>query len=780
MKQIIFITMAIVLFISCENKMELNEPKDSVKKELFDGYVQKGPFVSGSSVSIQELDLEFDQTGKSYSTTISNNMGNFEQKNIELISPYVQLKADGYYFNEVTGKTSAGQISLYALADISESNSANINVLTHLERARVEYLLKEGGKTFTEAKQQAQKDVLNIFSLHLPTATVSESLNLIDNALLLAISCILQGSLPVGDLVELMANISADIRADGKLDNPALGSRLVDNAKTLHLSEIRKNLEGKYAETSQAVTIPDFEQYVRQFLENTPYQQTTFISYPAQGAHGDNILSDEITSVISGQAYSMTAGIPTGFQLKVVLKGGIWSYSAQSGPENWRASVYDTSRETQEFVTIESGRSSDLLFTPGQGLLSSDDQKYYTTIECYENQSQTPVFTKKLEILPPNDEPDQPSGITYPAIGKGGINILADGVELVKQTEGVIAEFSASAVLPKGSSLKVVISGKMIGLYSATNWSVVNKSNSQLCQFILTSIESGQSADAAFMSYHEIMVEYYENGATTPTKVKNVYLGGSADEDDAREREMLIAFYKSTNGDKWIRNDNWCSDKPVSLWYGIKTIYHTASSKSHVYSIELPNNNLTGAAYVADFKFLDGLNILNGNKIESLMIDNCGTENQDLNYDYNTVLYHDYNYSQVHLKTLKITNTNGYIYVNGNFSAENVIISDCKLSSKESIIFNEPSTMVGTLTVSNCMMSSFSADNSVIDHIIIDNCTFLEKVDGLGHAMNAYIHVGNKTQISNCKGLLYIYSSRDCSDLTITNTICDDIQCNNP
>ena len=64
MKQIIFITMAIVLFISCENKMELNEPKDSVKKELFGGYVQKGPFVSGSSVSIQELGLEFDQTGK--------------------------------------------------------------------------------------------------------------------------------------------------------------------------------------------------------------------------------------------------------------------------------------------------------------------------------------------------------------------------------------------------------------------------------------------------------------------------------------------------------------------------------------------------------------------------------------------------------------------------------------------------------------------------------------------------------------------------------------------
>jgi hypothetical protein len=451
--------------------------------------------------------------------------------------------------------------------------------------------------------------------------------------------------------VELMANISADIRADGKLDNPALGSRLVDNAKTLHRSQIRKNLEGKYAETSQSVTIPYFEQYVRQFLENTPYQPTT----------------------------------------------------------------------------------------------------------------------------------DQPSGITYPVIGQGGINILADEVEMVKPTEGggFLAAFSARADLAEGSSLKVVISGKMgdLGLISATNWSAVN---SAAGQFTLTSIESGRSADAAFCSYSNVHIEYYENGAITPTKVKNVYIGASAEEDDAREREMLIAFYQSTNGDKWIRNDNWCSDKPVSLWYGIKTIYHTASSKSHVYSIELPNNNLTGTAYITDFTFLDGLNILNGNKLESLMIDNCGKENRDPNFDNNTVFYHDNNYSQVHLKTLKITNSNGNIYVHGNFSAENVIISDCKLSSQESIIFSEPSTMVGTLTVSNCMMGYFSAGNSVIDNIIIDSCTFLEEVDGVGHVSNAYIYVGNKTQINNCKGLRYIYSSRDCSDLTITNTICDDIRCNNP
>ena len=65
--------------------------------------------------------------------------------------------------------------------------------------------------------------------------------------------------------------------------------------------------------------------------------------------------------------------------------------------------------------------------------------------------------------------------------------------------------------------------------------------------------------------------------------------------------------------------------------------------------------------------------------------------------------------------------------------------------------------------------------NSIIGNIIIDNCTFLkdERND------NAYIYVvGNKTQVNNCKGLRYIYSKR-CSDLTVTNTVCNDIRCGN-
>ena len=194
-----FLVLGLSLFlVSCETLVNkpvdplVNKLVEPLKKEVFSGYVQKGPYLNGSSVTISELDTSLNQTGRSYSTTVADNSGSFEQKKIELVSNYVQLKADGYYFNEVTGESSSGQLTLYALADVSVVNSANINVLTHLEKSRVEYLVQQKGLAFIAAKKQAQQEVLKIFNLSLPADSTSESLNLSrtgeSNAILLAVS----------------------------------------------------------------------------------------------------------------------------------------------------------------------------------------------------------------------------------------------------------------------------------------------------------------------------------------------------------------------------------------------------------------------------------------------------------------------------------------------------------------------------------------------------------------------------------------------------------------
>ena len=77
--------LAVIFTVAC-NKVE---EEIKIKKEIFSGCAQKGPFLNGSSVTISELNKNLDQTGKTYSTKIVDNFGNFEQKNIELISSYV-------------------------------------------------------------------------------------------------------------------------------------------------------------------------------------------------------------------------------------------------------------------------------------------------------------------------------------------------------------------------------------------------------------------------------------------------------------------------------------------------------------------------------------------------------------------------------------------------------------------------------------------------------------------------------------------------------------------
>lgn len=75
------------------------------------------------------------------------------------------------------------------------------------------------------------------------------------------------------------------------------------------------------------------------------------------------------------------------------------------------------------------------------------------------------------------------------------------------------------------------------------------------------------------------------------------------------EREALIAFYEAMDGDHWTHNDNWCSDKPLSEWYGIELLesnyqayYDNPKARGHIYRINLWNNNISGTIPACIFK----------------------------------------------------------------------------------------------------------------------------------------------------------------------------------
>jgi hypothetical protein len=283
---------------------------------------------------------------------------------------------------------------LYALANIKGKTNINVNLLTHLERSRVEHLLKSG-KSFSDAKAQAQKEILAIFSIQKTNIQSSENLNIIengdDNAILLAISLILQGYRTEGELSELLSSISEDISSDGILNSDTLGSELINHAVVLDTTGIKNNLIQRYTSLGLSPTIPDFGKYIANFISKTAFKITgSIINYPKTGLYGSNLLSLNDT-IYNSYDYSLAAYLPTGTRLKVKITvqspGQIWWYN--SGTEaNWSITTFNGTSQT--FTAINSGTNCDLhliQFSSG-----------YYLIEYFETSSSTPTRKKLIKI----------------------------------------------------------------------------------------------------------------------------------------------------------------------------------------------------------------------------------------------------------------------------------------------------------------------------------------------------------------------------------------------
>ncbi len=64
---------------------------------------------------------------------------------------------------------------------------------------------------------------------------------------------------------------------------------------------------------------------------------------------------------------------------------------------------------------------------------------------------------------------------------------------------------------------------------------------------------------------------------------------GNTDDVTSPDRGALVEIYKASGGARWTRNDNWNSDAPIALWYGV-----SADSDGRVTELLLEDNNLSG------------------------------------------------------------------------------------------------------------------------------------------------------------------------------------------
>jgi hypothetical protein len=197
------------------------------------GAVAKGPYVVGSTVNVSALGATGEPNGQIFTTQTSDDTGSFDLS--VAYRGLVGIEGSGFYFNEVTGRLSTGNLTLRAYAEISDAGTqhAFVNLVTHLTSLRVKKLLA-GGSSLASAVATAETELRAATGLGTATFSPGKSgvdMNLLGgdddgNAYLFALSAIVaQAALtdagPSGaidaKLQELVNAFALDLADDGQV-----------------------------------------------------------------------------------------------------------------------------------------------------------------------------------------------------------------------------------------------------------------------------------------------------------------------------------------------------------------------------------------------------------------------------------------------------------------------------------------------------------------------------------------------------------------------------------
>ena len=253
---------------TAQDTIELDSEKIAISLEQVSGVTQKGPFLSGSKVLVREMSdgRTLTQTGNSFNGKILNDNGEFRINARMLVSQYVMLEATGYYRNEVTGKNSNSEITLFAITDVNDRNVVNVNLLTHLEYERVVYLVTQKKMRVKAAKKQAQKEVFGILNIDATGFSNSEDLSVAgtsdEDAALLAFSIVMQGDRSESQLSDLLTKIAVDMEKDGTLDDSELRVSFADWAASVDSSSRIEKFRENVANWGISHMVPNFEKYL--------------------------------------------------------------------------------------------------------------------------------------------------------------------------------------------------------------------------------------------------------------------------------------------------------------------------------------------------------------------------------------------------------------------------------------------------------------------------------------------------------------------------------------
>ncbi len=293
-----------IVITSCSEEEIFEEPFTPQTYDV-QGKVEKGPFISGSEISIQPMDSKLQVLGSMFNTSITDDLGNFVLGSKEFSTPYAEFMANGYFFNEVKGELSNGTLTLRALVDLNDNTTVNVNVLTHLKYARIKNLVASG-KRFDEANTQAQKELLNAFGLGSYSNKEVSSFSIIagtdESAALIAISSLLLMDRTEAALTEYLSKLSTNFGENGYFTDE-MKTQISSDKKKLakYLNDIKQNIIERYKNLGIDVNVSELSH---------------FIDWNNDGVAGNEILKDN--QVVSIDKTSLTVPNEGGkFMIKI-------------------------------------------------------------------------------------------------------------------------------------------------------------------------------------------------------------------------------------------------------------------------------------------------------------------------------------------------------------------------------------------------------------------------------------------------------------------------------
>jgi hypothetical protein len=250
--------------------------EDSAARVTVSGAVQKGPFVRGSAITVQQLDSTLAPTGQTFQVTTDDDVGDFTIP-VNVSSQYVEIIATGYYFDELANQLSSAPLTLRALADLTSSDTVDVNLLTSMSEPLIMNLVGSG-TSFAQAATQAQSDVLSALGFSASSLGASFSSVALTgpgdaNGEALAASLIVEQyaaslasadrSSEVAELSQLMGQIgAATVDSGGDATLAALNAALCPTISSIDPATVRSNLTAYYASLGGSVTVPPFEQFL--------------------------------------------------------------------------------------------------------------------------------------------------------------------------------------------------------------------------------------------------------------------------------------------------------------------------------------------------------------------------------------------------------------------------------------------------------------------------------------------------------------------------------------